>query len=192
MYLSNHEDIAIQNDHSDNLPPLLQISPTFRVENSQCGCINTGLLFSRSNLGGWFELLRSKKQNLIRHSSTLSRYDKYLSNLLKLPRYKTTRALPCRRASAICPPNDGDAIFNCSYFRIFMAEVWKNEQLKFAINVNNKKWLSNYQTNCTTHKATYAQRWKSFDKTLEQIDKVRALAVSLLHKHHSRNLFCKI
>ena len=22
-----------------------------------------------------------------------------------------------------------------------MAEVWKNEQLKFTINVNNKKWL---------------------------------------------------
>ena len=31
--------------------------------------------------------------------------------------------------------------FNCSYFGIFVAEVWKNEQLKFTINVYNKKWL---------------------------------------------------
>ena len=26
-----------------------------------------------------------------------------------------------------------------------MAEVWKNEQLKFTINVNNKKWLLYHQ-----------------------------------------------
>ena len=31
--------------------------------------------------------------------------------------------------------------FNCSYSGIFVAEVWKNEQLKFTINVYNKKWL---------------------------------------------------
>ena len=35
--------------------------------------------------------------------------------------------------------------FNCSYFRIFVAEVWKNEQLEFTINVNNKKWLFYHQ-----------------------------------------------
>ena len=31
--------------------------------------------------------------------------------------------------------------FKCSYFEIFVAEVWKNELLKFTINVYNKKWL---------------------------------------------------
>ena len=35
--------------------------------------------------------------------------------------------------------------FNYPYFRIFVAEVWKNEQLKFTINVNNKKWLFCHQ-----------------------------------------------
>ena len=34
---------------------------------------------------------------------------------------------------------------NCSYVRIFMAELWKNEQLEFTINVNNKKWLFHHQ-----------------------------------------------
>ena len=31
--------------------------------------------------------------------------------------------------------------FDCSYFEIIVGEVWKNEQLKFTINVKNKKWL---------------------------------------------------
>ena len=35
--------------------------------------------------------------------------------------------------------------FNYPYFRIFVAEVWKNEQLKFTINVNDKKWLFYHQ-----------------------------------------------
>ena len=48
MYLSNHEDIVIQNDLSHNLPLWLRISPIFRVENSQW---MLWLLFERRTKG---------------------------------------------------------------------------------------------------------------------------------------------
>ena len=46
------------------------------------------------------------------------------------------------------PPDDWPIVnFNCSFFQTSAMKILKYEQLKFTINVNNKKWLFHDQKN---------------------------------------------